>query len=384
MRVKSPEVQPSFVHAEAPITLPNSRQRRRLQPWSSPYTRPAAKASPAPEGSTTSTARSGQLDLLVAAHRDEPAFAHRDDDCPGAEPEQTLGLPARVALSGERRRLVVVRHEVVDLGQDARDVVERERTARRGDDVEDDARAGQPRGSQLRGELVLPQAREHEKAADVDDVGRRCDCRPEVGGAKGCVRAEGVDVAPVLSGHRDDHRLRGTEARGTADAADVDPGGAELVLDELPEDVVSHLRDDRRSHAEPRERHGCVRGTAAGLDDEVFRRDELRPARAGRQEAARTRLRRRSRQQSTGALAIGDHGRAPDVGVGEDIVLVALAGGELGDDRALGPGLEPVQGPGMIVYWSPGLEHDLVPDGVDAGAAGGGPQAASASARPPT
>ena len=35
-RVKSPAVQPSLVHAEAPITLPNSRQRRRSQPWSSP------------------------------------------------------------------------------------------------------------------------------------------------------------------------------------------------------------------------------------------------------------------------------------------------------------------------------------------------------------
>ena len=127
------------VHAEAPITLANSQAAARgPSPRAARRSSPAAKASPAPDGSTTSTRRGGQLERLVAARGDEPALAQRDDHGAGAELEEALGLPARVALSRQRGRLVVVRHEVVDLGQDARDVVERERPARRDGDVEHD------------------------------------------------------------------------------------------------------------------------------------------------------------------------------------------------------------------------------------------------------
>ena len=128
---------------------------------------------------------------------------------------------------------------------------------------------------ELRCELVLPQGGQHEEAADVEHVGRSCECGREVGGAERGVRAEGVDEPAVFSGHRDDHRLRGVEPVRVADAGDVEAGRAQLVLDERAEVVVSHLRDDRGSHAEPRERDRGVRGTAAGLDDEVVGRHEL-------------------------------------------------------------------------------------------------------------
>ena len=153
---------------------------------------------------------------------------------------------------------------------------------------------------------------------------------------------------------------------------DVDPGRAQLVLDEVAEEVVAHLRHDCGPHAEPRERDRGVGGAAAGLDDEVLRRDQL--ARLGQAlgGAARTRPRRRSRRRrparadGTAALAIGDDGRAPDLGVGEDVELVAALRRELGDDRALGPGLEPVQRVGRDRVLVAGLEDDLVPDGVGA------------------
>ena len=86
-----------------------------------------------------------QLERLVAGRREQPTFAERDDDRAGAELEQALRLSARIALARERGCFVVVRDEVVDLGQDVRDVVERQRPAGRRDDVEDDARAGLPR-----------------------------------------------------------------------------------------------------------------------------------------------------------------------------------------------------------------------------------------------
>ena len=129
-RVKSPAVQPSFVHAEAPITLRELEAAAEVPVLEQPVDEPGGEGVTGAGRLDEVDARGGQLDRLVAARGDEPALAQRHDHGPGAELEQALGLPARVALSRQRGRLVVVRHEVVDLGQDARDVVERQCSAR--------------------------------------------------------------------------------------------------------------------------------------------------------------------------------------------------------------------------------------------------------------
>ena len=135
----------------------------------------------------------------------------------------------------------------------------------------------------LRGKLVLSQCRQHEEAADVEDVGRCDGCRGDVGSAERGVRSERVDVPAVFSGHRDDHGLRGAEVGCAADAGHVDACGAQLVLDEVAEEIVSHLRHDGGPHAEPRQRDSGVGSATAGLDDEILRRDELSRLRQARQ-----------------------------------------------------------------------------------------------------
>ena len=137
---------------------------------------------------------------------------------------------------------------------------------------------------------------EHEEAAQVEHLGHGEERGRKVGCHKSRVRAERVDVTAILALDGNDHRLRGAEPGDAAEVGDVDPGRVQLVADEVAEEVVADLRDDRRAHAEAGEGDRGVGGAATGLDDEVVGGHE-RADRAAARGAGRTRLRRRCRRR---------------------------------------------------------------------------------------
>src|SRR4051794_13289043 len=61
---------------------------------------------------------------------------------------------------------------------------------------------------------------------------------------------------------------------------------------------------------------------------------------------------------------VANYRRAPDLRVGEDVKLVAAAGGELGHHRAIRSRLEPVQGIGIDRVLLTGPQYDFVPGGI--------------------
>ena len=135
-----------------------------------------------------------------------------------------------------------------------------------------------PRGLRLREsprQLVVVQGGENQVAADVDHFGRFERRGGEVVGRERSVRAERVEVAPVLSDDRHDHGLRGADSWSRQEPARLDSARGKLAPHDLTDDVVSDATPDCCGNAELAERDRDVRGAAARLDQEVAGREEL-------------------------------------------------------------------------------------------------------------
>ena len=85
------------------------------------------------------------------------------------------------------------------------------------------------------------------------------------------VGAHGVDVAAVVTGDGDDHRLCCALRLRASDERDVDTGPGECGDDEVAKRVAADLSHDTRIDAQLRQGHRDIGCATAGLHEEVFR-----------------------------------------------------------------------------------------------------------------